>query len=152
MTNTDLKRLIKLYRLKADKLKEILEITKSRVFTGEEDDAERFENFYEKRNEIFEQISRIDSNIIEFNINDDVMNSLLYKEVEKIKNTIKTYAAEIIEIDKKNKVIMTELMEHIKKNMKNIKNQKIVRRTYQDNYIYDEMKGFFDSKSWMILI
>lgn len=147
MTNTDLKRLIKLYRLKADKLKEILEITKSRVFTGEEDDAERFENFYEKRNEIFEQISRIDSNIIEFNINDDVMNSLLYKEVEKIKNTIKTYAAEIIEIDKKNKVIMTELMEHIKKNMKNIKNQKIVRRTYQDNYIYDEMKGFFDSKS-----
>lgn len=147
MTNTDLKRLIKFYRLKADKLKEILEITKSRVFTGEEDDAERFENFYEKRNEIFEQISRIDSNISEFNINDDMINSLLYKEVEKIKATIKTYAAEIIEIDKKNKVIMTELMEHIKKNMKNIKNQKIVRRTYQDNYIYDEMKGFFDSKS-----
>jgi hypothetical protein len=28
----------------------------------------------------------------------------------------------------------------------------MVRRTYQDNYIYDEMKGFFDSKSWMILI
>ncbi len=152
MTNTDLKRLIKLYRLKADKLKEILEITKSRVFTGEEEDAERFENFYEKRNEIFEQISRIDSNISEFNINDDMINSLLYKEVEKIKATIKTYAAEIIEIDKKNKVIMTELMEHIKKNMKNIKNQKMVRRTYQDNYIYDEMKGFFDSKSWMILI
>ncbi len=147
MTNTDLKRLIKLYRLKADKLKEILEITKSRVFTGEEEDAERFENFYEKRNEIFEQISRIDSNISEFNINDDMINSLLYKEVEKIKATIKTYAAEIIEIDKKNKVIMTELMEHIKKNMKNIKNQKMVRRTYQDNYIYDEMKGFFDSKS-----
>ena len=147
MTNTDLKRLIKLYRLKADKLKEILEITKSRVFTGEEEDAERFESFYEKRNEIFEQISRIDSNISEFNINDDMINSLLYKEVEKIKATIKTYAAEIIEIDKKNKVIMTELMEHIKKNMKNIKNQKMVRRTYQDNYIYDEMKGFFDSKS-----
>ena len=152
MTNTDSKRLIKLYRLKADKLKEILEITKSRVFTGEEEDAERFENFYEKRNEIFEQISRIDSNISEFNINDDMINRLLYKEVEKIKATIKTYAAEIIEIDKKNKVIMTELMEHIKKNMKNIKNQKMVRRTYQDNYIYDEMKGFFDSKSWMILI
>ena len=72
----------------------------------------------------------------------------LKEKREEVKHEVdKEKKKEIIEIDKKNKVIMTELMEHIKKNMKNIKNQKMVRRTYQDNYIYDEMKGFFDSKS-----
>lgn len=145
MNDDEKKTLLKLLQDKKECLQKILDMTKERKFSVVEEDVERFYNFFQKREVLFQKCRSLDEKIGKYNILDEDRNSLFYKDVEKINLDIKDIAKKVISIDEKNKSVMKDLMELVKKNMRNLQKSKQVRKGYGE-FPYINTYGGFDSK------
>lgn len=145
MNDDEKKTLLKLLQNKKECLQKILDMTEERKFEVVEDDVERFYNFFQKREVLFQKCRSLDEKIGKFDVLGEDRNSLFYKDVEKINLDIKDIAKKIIFIDEKNKAVMKELMELVKRNMRNLQRSKQVRKGYGE-FPYFDSYGGFDSK------
>lgn len=127
---------------------DMLEYTKSKVFKNSEDDVERFEPYLDKRQKMFDEIKALDFkiNVIKKEL---AASSVQHnRDVEKVEAETKDIIRLIIAEDKKNKAIMTELMEHIRQNLKNTKDIQKVNDGYNSVYsAFDNVGSYFDSRS-----
>ncbi len=127
-------------------LKSILDMTKERKFAVNEENVERIQNFLKKREPLIDNCKYLDKKIKEFIILDEDKNDFFYKDVQKIKSETDDIIREIVSLDKKNQKIMTELLQLIKSNIKNIKVSKQVKSGY-DDFFQGQSYGSFDSKN-----
>ncbi len=146
MNSDDRKKLLELFRQKRDCLETILKMTRERKFDVVEEDVERFHNFFQKREVLFEKCRNLEEQIDEYIISDEDKKSFFYKDVEKTENEIKELVRQIIAIDEKNKVIMNKLLRLIKDNIRNLKVSKQVSRGYGE-FFSGESYGRFDSSN-----
>lgn len=146
MNKTDWQNLNVLWSKKEEYLKKVLKMTKERSFSVVEEDVERIYNFFNKREALFTLIYSIESKIKKFNLTADDKKSLFYKDVEEHIKNVDSTAREIIELDKKNRIVMDELIEHIRVNIRDIKVRQKVQRGYQDYYSTELVRSSFDSK------
>ncbi|MBO5100273.1 MAG: hypothetical protein J6B63_03085 [Treponema sp.] len=146
MTNEEQKIFLQLLNQKKNCLEKILEMTKERKFSVVEEDVERFYNFFQKREKLFEKCSNIQNKISFYNIDDEDKNSFFYTEVQKTKEETREVIAQIIDIDQKNRLIMNKLLQLVKNNLKNLKVSKQVRQGYGE-FFPAETYGTFDSKN-----
>ncbi len=145
MDSNDRKNFLELLAQKKNCLTTILEMSEERKFNAVEEDVERFENFFNKRELLFENCKKLDKKIKEFIITDEDKKSFFYKEVEKTQKDIQEIIRRIISIDEKNRKIMTKLMQNIKTSLLNLKRTKQVRQNY-DEFYQGQSYGGFDSK------
>ena len=106
MDSNDRKNFLELLAQKKNCLTTILEMSEERKFNAVEEDVERFENFFNKRELLFENCKKLDKKIKEFIITDEDKKSFFYKEVEKTQKDIQEIIRRIISIDEKNRKIM----------------------------------------------
>lgn len=145
MKAEDQKKLLSFMTKKKDCLATILKMTEERKFRPVEEDVERFENFFHKRELLFENCKVLDKKIKEFIILDEDKKSFFYREVEKTENETQEIIKRIISIDEKNRKIMNALLKLIKDNLRNMKMTKQVKQSY-DEFYFGESYGGFDSK------
>lgn len=145
MDFNDQKRLKELLKQKKDCLLTILEMTKERKFKAAEEDVERIHNFLNKRELLIKNCQTLDKKIKEFIILDEDKKTSFYKDFEKREEEMKAVIEQIIELDKRNQKIMTNLLQLIKNNLRNLKQSQQVRESY-DEFFTGQSYGGFDSK------
>lgn len=115
----------KLIKLKeAEKLNfyKLYEISSKAHFTGNEDDVDIYVDYIDNRQKIIDEIDKIDAL---FNETLELSHTKKYIKVDEIQKEISTLVNKIIEIDKKNNIIMSKVS-------KDISNE-IVKTTKQVN-------------------
>ncbi len=145
MNSNEQKEFINLLNQKKSCLADILQMTKERKFSPVEEDVERFQNFFDKREVLFQRCRVFENKIKSTNISQEDKNSLFYKEVEKTTSETDKIIKEIIELDKKNRTIMDQLMALIKKNLRDMKVSQKINYGYSDFY-QGQSYGGFDSQ------
>lgn len=131
----DIKATIELLTQKRDFVTNIFETTKAIGFTGSEEDIEIYINLIEKRQSMFEKISDIDkilSGSPHMEIISDPDPETL-KQIEKITESIKEQSNKIIELDKKNQVLIDKSKATLTGQIKNVKQGKSLTNIYQSN-------------------
>ena len=94
---------------------------------------------------LFQRCRVFENKIKSTNISQEDKNSLFYKEVEKTISETDKIIKEIIELDKKNRTIMDQLMALIKKNLRDMKVSQKINYGYSDFY-QGQSYGGFDSQ------
>ena len=122
---------------KKDILSRIYHITKETPIAGEEEDAQRYIDLMQSREELFDQIKVLDEKI---------PGGKPCKEAEGLLADIKKTAADIYALDKANEAAVSKIIANLKKSLKNIKDGKIMAKNYAENIaVSDGM--FFDKKN-----
>lgn len=145
MNNDDLKSLLRLWNQKKNCLLNVFEMTKEIKFTVAEEDVERIYNFFQKRQQFFNQIEKLELSISKIDTA-GLEKNVLYRDVENVKSDIKKIVRGIIELDEKNRVIMNKLMAYIKKNMRDLKVSEQIKQGYDGYYSSFSNQSSFDSR------
>ena len=129
----------------------MLNVTQAEIFTGREDlfeeEAQRFIDMYEKRESIIGRIKTIDIGLASYKSPESAENDKGFIIARKeIIDKIKSIAALLIEMDKKNSVISAKLSGHLKGNIKQIREGKDASRKY-DMDEYDITGYYIDKKN-----
>lgn len=139
---------LKLLNQKSAEVGKILELTQQAHFTGLkeniEDESERFASLYENREEIISRIQMIDDALSDEAF-DDVADSEepIYKQtIERIKSM----AAAIVELDKKNMAVSEKLSGLLRGNLKQIREGRGTSDKYTSVYEESTSGFLFDKK------
>jgi len=130
-------------------LERILELTKNTKLTGNLDDMEReiadFSHLYERRSIIMNGIHDADEKIAALDIQEKPGAEYLIT-LAAINSKQKKIAAELIELDKANMLVYKKLSEHIKGDLKNVRQTMDVNEAYMDDF--ESLQGYyFDKKN-----
>ncbi len=131
---------INLLKQKQQILNNILEYTKSKTFKKSEDEVERIEYYLKRRQEMFDNLLKLENQIKNLNINNTSnkeVNSIVKENNEIIKN--------ILKLDEEKKEIIDSILNIVKKEIKSIKNISRTNNGYLGTYQNTLDGSLFDS-------
>jgi len=125
---------------KLDFLNRIVELTRGVTFTGEEANVEAeieaFVSLYEKRTAIINRIEKIDDAIglLDPLDEDDMQDADFQARVVQYREAGRAIATEMLEMDRANARIYEKLSEHIKDDMKAVRQTREINTKYLDDF------------------
>ncbi len=131
---------------KRDVLKEVYDFSKDKSFKVREEDVEAFSLYYEKRQEYFDLLIRIEERLNKASHQKILKENPSDVRFKDIKAEIKLLAGNILVIDKKNQMIMKKLNVLLAQNMKAVQEGKKVSVKYNDLESLYSRQSSFDSK------
>lgn len=141
--NEKLNLYIKHLKNKNDILNEIFQYVSSKDFKVSEDEIQHIENYFNKREKLYNELKIIENNLKNMKMSDLEKND---KNVIKIVNENDKLIKAILDIDKKTKIKLDNILSILKGNIKSIKSVEKASKNYFG--VYNSFSGgnYFDSQ------
>ena len=143
--NENLNLYIKHLKNKNDILNEIFQYVYSKDFKISEDEIQHIENYFNKREKLYNELKIIENNLKNMKMSDSEKND---KNVIKIVNENDKLIKAILDIDQKTKIKLDNILSVLKGNIKSIKSVEKASKNYFG--VYNSFSGgnYFDSQRW----
>lgn len=141
--NEKLNLYIKHLKNKNDILNEIFQYVYSKDFKISEDEIQHIENYFNKREKLYNELKIIENNLKNMKMSDSEKND---KNVIKIVNENDKLIKAILDIDQKTKIKLDNILSVLKGNIKSIKRVEKASKNYFG--VYNSFSGgnYFDSQ------
>lgn len=141
--NEKLNLYIKHLKNKNDILNEIFQYVYSKDFKISEDEIQHIENYFNKREKLYNELKIIENNLKNMKMSDSEKND---KNVIKIVNENDKLIKAILDIDQKTKIKLDNILSVLKGNIKSIKSVEKASKNYFG--VYNSFSGgnYFDSQ------
>lgn len=141
--NEKLNLYIKHLKNKNDILNEIFQYVSSKDFKISEDEIQHIENYFNKREKLYNELKIIENNLKNMKMSDLEKND---KNVIKIVNENDKLIKAILDIDQKTKIKLDNILSGLKGNIKSIKSVEKASKNYFG--VYNSFSGgnYFDSQ------
>lgn len=145
--DNDSEKILEQMRLQRDKVQSMLQITKELSLSTSADSVDIYADMVERRETVFIEVKEIDAVLKSpllahvWQANNDAFD----KEAERITTDIKSIVKQIARYDEDHKAVCQLIIGDLKKNLKDISNQKSVNTYYQYNVSPDH-GSYFDKK------
>lgn len=124
-------------------LKEILEYVSSKDFQKSQDEIEHISHYFAKRDKLYSKLSALDSELKQTNVQKD---NKIYNKVLNITKQNDILINTILEEDKKQQIVLNDILNIITDGIKYIKNTKKATDSYFSVYDNYSRGGLFDNQ------